>query len=509
MTPPSSFDPAASEPNDEEAQRGRVFGPYQVVGLLGRGGMGETYLACDRQGREVALKTIRSELATDPAYLARFRREALSALHLRSNFVARVWAFDADASPPWLALEKIDGELLRDWVDREGPLSGTVLSGFAADVAEAVHAFFDQGLAHGDLTPSNVMVQDGKRVKILDLGLTRPTADEAATEEHPALGTPYWQSPEVAAGFSPDSSSDVQQWAKLVLFAATGYPSATGMKVGDALASLPASLRPVVQECLEIDPARRPSPTELWNKTRTRIPPEPRSRAKRLRTRKRALLPSLLAGALCVAAVGAAIALREASGDESNAFRGFDIFKEGAATVQLGGHDARIMLPAGGPANADVHAGVASPCVFLGDFDVQVTYDLTHWAAANGGRVGLIAGTRRVGIDPSDVAIDRLSDPDGDFVAFATGADLDPATTTRRRVNNTRRGILRLVRQGSAYSGYTDVDGHTAVLAIGASVGPPRSAAPVRIAAQLWGQTSPSGRAVALGSFRINRGRCS
>ena len=89
------------------------------------------------------------------------------------------------------------------------------MAAFAADLAEGIHAFFDQGMAHGDLTPANVIIQDAGRLKILNLGLARPTADETATEELPVMGTPYWLAPEVAAGFATDSLSDVNQWGKL------------------------------------------------------------------------------------------------------------------------------------------------------------------------------------------------------------------------------------------------------------------------------------------------------
>jgi hypothetical protein len=125
-------------------------------------------------------------------------------------------------------------------------------------------------MAHGDLTPSNVVIQDGNRVKILDLGLARPTADETATADLPAMGTPYWLAPEVAAGFAPDNQSDVNQWGKLVLFAGTGYPHAGRENLRDSLAGLPAPLQPIVERCMSAVPDLRPRPEELWNQTRQR-----------------------------------------------------------------------------------------------------------------------------------------------------------------------------------------------------------------------------------------------
>jgi hypothetical protein len=232
--------------------------------------MGMVYLVVDENGHEAVVKTIRRDLAEDPSYLARFRNEAQAALRFRSNLVARVWECDAGADPPWIALEKIDGPTLREIVRGGQPLGTVALSAFAADLAEGIHAFYDQRLAHGDLTPSNIVIQDGNRVKILDLGLARPTADETATGDLPAMGTPYWLAPEVAAGFAPDSLSDVNQWGKLVLFAGTGYPQVGPGNIGEALSQLPPPLRPIVERSMSPVPDARPSPEDLWNRTRER-----------------------------------------------------------------------------------------------------------------------------------------------------------------------------------------------------------------------------------------------
>ena len=241
-----------------------------MIGPLVRGGMGMVYLAEDDAGRGAVVKTIRADLAADPSYRARFRSEAQAALRFRSNLVARIWDCDPNADPPWIALEKIDGPTLREMVMAGRLMDNVALSAFAADLAEGVHAFYDQGMAHGDLAPSNVVIQDGNRVKILDLGLTRPTADETATGDLPAMGTPYWLAPEVAAGFAPDNLSDVNQWGKLVLYAGTGYPQLRQENLRDALSQLTRPLRTLVEQCLSAVPDARPTAEELWNQTRQR-----------------------------------------------------------------------------------------------------------------------------------------------------------------------------------------------------------------------------------------------
>jgi hypothetical protein len=252
---------------DDQPER---FGRFRVIAPLAKGGMGLVYLVEDENGREAVVKTIRSDLAADPGYRARFRNEAQAAVRFRSSLVARVWECDAGADTPWIALEKIEGPTLREVVLDGKPYGRAELAALAADLAEGVHAFYDQGMAHGDLTPSNIIIQDGARVKILDLGLARPTADETATGDLPAMGTPYWLAPEVAAGFAPDNLSDVNQWGKLVLFAGTGYPRSGPGGIREALSELPSPLRPIVERCLSPVPDSRPDPEELWNRTRER-----------------------------------------------------------------------------------------------------------------------------------------------------------------------------------------------------------------------------------------------
>ena len=248
----------------------KSFGRFRVIAPLARGGMGIVYLVEDTDGRNAVVKTIRRELAADPLYRARFRSEAQAALRFRSSLVAQVLEVDPNAEIPWIALEKIDGPTLREVVLEGNPMERARLSAFAADLAEGVHAFYDQGMAHGDLTPSNVVVQPGDLLKILDLGLSRPTADEAVTDDLPAMGTPYWLAPEVAAGFAPDSLSDVNQWGKLVLFAGTGYPRFGPASLREALSEIAPPLRSIVERSMSAVPDARPSPEELWTRTRVR-----------------------------------------------------------------------------------------------------------------------------------------------------------------------------------------------------------------------------------------------
>ena len=246
------------------------FGRFRVIAPLARGGMGQVYLVEDEAGRKAVVKTIRSELATDPSYRAR------SATRRRRRFVfgapwsRRCWSVIRVLRSPGSPSRRSRVPRFARWFSRGTLIEHVRLSAFAADLAEGVHAFFDQGMSHGDLTPSNIVVQPGDRLKILDLGLARPTADETATDDLPAMGTPYWLAPEVAAGFAPDSLSDVNQWGKLVLFAGTGYPRRGPASLREALSELPDPLCPIVERCMSAVPDARPGPEELWRRTRVR-----------------------------------------------------------------------------------------------------------------------------------------------------------------------------------------------------------------------------------------------
>ena len=515
--------------DSSEVAPGTRFGPFRVVRLLGRGGMGTTYLAEEDSGREVVVKTIRAELSADPAFRARFRREAEAARLFRSTLVARVWGFDCEAELPWIALERIDGPTLNEVVDSHGPLPDDRLFGFAADVADAVHAFFDQGLAHGDLTPANVVLQDGERLKILDLGLTRPTVDEAVTSEGPVFGTPYWEAPEVAAGFHPDSMSDVNQWAKLVLFAGTGYPRRR-RPLRAALDLLPVPLRQQVERCLQPVPEARLDPQELWRVTRLRAMGRPEARdvladpgpplavsAGEADTRKidppvpAAAIPVgtrrrrpwwlgvAVVAVMAVLAGGAFLALRSTPGaawsGDSFGGPGFD---QSRWSVELE-HDARVtarngavfILQSPAPPGAAVSATLASICAMAGDFDVEVGYRLDTWPTVSGARVGLLAG--------SD-AVERISDPDGEFYAGQVDQALNKQATTDTS------GYLRLVRSGTSAFGYTRAHVGDPWQQVFISESP--SLAADHINFKVWTDGPGTPVQVTLQHFKVNGGRC-
>ena len=149
---------AAKQPGDP-----RRLGPYELVGRLGQGGMGVVFLGRERRtGRLAAVKALRPELAGDPTFAARFRREVDAARRIDSPHVARVLDADPSATRPWLATEYVDGITLADEVATTGPLTGDRLLQFATQVAQALTTIHAAGIVHRDLKPTNVLLHKGQ-----------------------------------------------------------------------------------------------------------------------------------------------------------------------------------------------------------------------------------------------------------------------------------------------------------------------------------------------------------
>ncbi|HLV75866.1 MAG TPA: protein kinase, partial [Vulgatibacteraceae bacterium] len=148
-----------------EQDEPRVLGQYRLLGRLGRGGMGTVYLAAEPDGRRVAVKVVNRELAGEPAFLARFRREVTAARRVHRFCTAPVLDAELDQDPPYIVTEYIDGPSLEKAVESRGPLPGSDLEGLAVGVATALAAIHGAGIVHRDLKPANVLLSStGPRV---------------------------------------------------------------------------------------------------------------------------------------------------------------------------------------------------------------------------------------------------------------------------------------------------------------------------------------------------------
>src|SRR5689334_2608176 len=208
---------------------------YEIGGVLGRGGMAEVHRGRDlRLGREVAVKVLRSDLARDPSFQVRFRREAQAAASLNHPAIVAVYDTGEDrtttGATPYIVMEYVEGETLRDVIRREGHLSPERAMSLAADICGALDFSHRNGIVHRDVKPGNVMITPQGTVKVMDFGIARAVSDSAATMTSTAavIGTAQYLSPEQARGDSVDARSDVYSMGCLLYELVTGAPPFMG-----------------------------------------------------------------------------------------------------------------------------------------------------------------------------------------------------------------------------------------------------------------------------------------
>jgi eukaryotic-like serine/threonine-protein kinase len=273
---------------------GKTLGHYRIGEQLGRGGMGEVYVAEDLSlDRKVALKFLPDIFTGDPERMARFEREAKLLASFNHPNIAAIHGFEQAEGKLFLILELVEGETLAQKL-KKGPLSIDEASGVCRQIVVALEAAHNKGIIHRDLKPANVMITAGEKVKILDFGLAKalsdeaeavdsslsPTITEAMTRPGVILGTAAYMSPEQAKGKSADRRADIWAFGCILYECLTGKRAFGGETVTETLASIlkgepewqtlpastPANLRLILHRCLERDASRR-----LQNATDVRI----------------------------------------------------------------------------------------------------------------------------------------------------------------------------------------------------------------------------------------------
>ena len=215
---------------------GSRLGPYEILGAIGVGGMGEVYRARDtRLGREVAVKVLPQRFAADPDRLRRFEHEAQAVAALNHPHICQLY----DIGPGYMVLEYVDGRPLR------GPMNEDEAVRLALQVASALEAAHRRGILHRDLKPANIVVTPGGSAKLLDFGLAKLTADSDAgpqdvtrTLDGVVLGTASYMSPEQAQGRPLDARSDIFSLGAVLYEAVTGRRAFDGTSAADVLSAV-------------------------------------------------------------------------------------------------------------------------------------------------------------------------------------------------------------------------------------------------------------------------------
>jgi eukaryotic-like serine/threonine-protein kinase len=254
------------------------LGPYEIVGSLGAGGMGEVYRARDtRLRRDVALKILPADVSADPSRRARFEQEAHAAAALNHPNILSVYDIGGTDDSSYIALELVSGETLAALIER-GPVPVRALLDIAVQIADGLASAHAAHIVHRDLKPANVMITSDGRIKILDFGLAKqsgPAArgDETIAANHTVpgmiVGTVNYMSPEQARGRPFDHRSDQFSFGSLLYEMATGKKAFDEHESVQTLAAIisdeappldarsPAPLRWVIDRCLAKNPEGR------------------------------------------------------------------------------------------------------------------------------------------------------------------------------------------------------------------------------------------------------------
>ena len=266
---------------------GTRLGAYEILTLIGSGGMGEVYRATDTKlGRDVALKILPASFTNDPDRVARFRREAQVLASLNHPHIAQIYGLEEANGTQFLVLELVEGEGLDKRIAR-GPIPVEDALGIARQIAQALEAAHDKTIIHRDLKPANIALTNDGHVKVLDFGLARTvettnssfdamnsptiTSPAAMTGVGVILGTAAYMSPEQARGRPVDGRADVWAFGCVFYEMLAGTRAFDGDDVPDLLAEilkrepdwnrLPSSMSPalrrLIRRCLEKDPRRR------------------------------------------------------------------------------------------------------------------------------------------------------------------------------------------------------------------------------------------------------------
>jgi tetratricopeptide (TPR) repeat protein/predicted Ser/Thr protein kinase len=258
----------------ERLDTGAILGGrYEIVRMLGQGGMGAVYQAYDRElERQVGLKVIRSDMAANPEILKRFKQELILARQVTHKNVIRIFDLGQVEGFKFITMEYIDGENLQSLLRRKKKLEPAEAANIIAQVCRALEAAHAEGVIHRDLKPQNIMLDKSGRAYVMDFGIARSMTGDGMTQTGAIIGTPDYMSPEQAKGQPLDARSDLFSLGIIFYEMLTGlvpFDADTTMgklwkrtneparPVAELEKAVPQAVSDIVRKCMEIDPQKR------------------------------------------------------------------------------------------------------------------------------------------------------------------------------------------------------------------------------------------------------------
>lgn len=237
----------------------KLLGRYELGEVIGAGGMGTVTRAHDSVlGREVAIKFLRDDFASDPVTLERFRREARIAAALSHPGIAQVYDFAEEDGRSFIVMELLDGRDLHQVLSQDGPLDPVLAASIVAHAADALNAAHHAGSVHRDVKPANIFITQGGSVKVTDFGVAKAASSSSVTTAGTLIGTPFYLSPEQVDGHAATPRSDVYALGCVLFQLLSGAPPYEGdSSVAVAMSHLSApiphirSVRPGIPEAID------------------------------------------------------------------------------------------------------------------------------------------------------------------------------------------------------------------------------------------------------------------
>lgn len=393
---------------------------FEIISLLGKGGMGEVYRARDiRLGREVAIKVLPEALAEHPERLARFEREARLLAALNHPNIAAIYGIEQAGDTRFLVLELVRG-LGLDQRLRKGGMEFREVCAAMQQVAEALESAHAQGIVHRDLKPANIKLTPDGKIKVLDFGLGKAfeaeandpnggntlALDPSLTGEGTVLGTPAYMSPEQARGRDVDKRADIWAFGCTFFEALSGKRAFAGPTAQDTLAavlersppwaalpaSTPSNIQSLLRRCLQKDPRRRLQDigdARIELEETIKNPEAAWGVGRQAEQRRAGLLGRVLFGLALGLVIGSAAAgllvRRMSSADSDGSTRSVPVRFTFRHPAQFG--EARVEMPAlsrDGRRLAYVASCVGKRSIYMHDFSTGETAELPETDGASG-----------------------------------------------------------------------------------------------------------------------------